>query len=142
MRIGRFFFGVGPVVALVLVASSATAQAINHIEARATPTHYSGPGPGTVRFNGRIVVNYRTMVSYRWERSDGGTGPVQSVSVGAGGAAVSTTWRLGSPGKVIHGSERLRVLSPGDAYSGEVTFTMACGGRGGGAYHPVKLPGD
>ena len=144
MRVGRFIGSVGPVIALslTLAAPAARSQAANPVEARATPTHYTGPCPGLIRFKGRIVADDRTTVTYRWERSDGETGPVKSIRVGAGGAIVTEAWRLGTPGKVIHGSERLRVLSPGDAYSGEASFTMACGGASSGPYHPVRLPSD
>jgi hypothetical protein len=41
---------------------------------------------------------------------------------------VTTTWRLGTPAKVVHSSARLRVFTPGDVYSSEASFTVACGG--------------
>jgi hypothetical protein len=51
-----------------------------------------------------------------------------NVHVGRTPRVVTATWRLGTPAKVVHASARLRVFSPGDVYSSEASFTVACGG--------------
>jgi hypothetical protein len=109
--------GIGPVLA----------QAVNRVVAIAKPQHYDGPCPATIRFIGTIFVNNPADVSYRWERSDHATGPVQTVHITGAGRGVETTWDLGQqPVEGFHGSERLHVLSPGDFYSNPALFTLTC----------------
>lgn len=109
-------------------AAAAEPASVGTVTAVARPTHYTGPCPGVVTLAGTIVTSAPTTVSYRWERGDGSVGPVLSVHVGKTPRAVTTTWRLGTPAKVVHASARLRVFSPGDVYSSEASFTVACGG--------------
>jgi hypothetical protein len=126
--IGRAFL---IALAGVLGAShEAAAQpvSVGNVTAVARPTHYSGPCPGVVTLTGTISTSAPTTVSYRWERGDGSVGPVLSVHVGRAPHIVTTTWRLGTSAKVVHASARLRVFSPGDVYSSEASFTVACGG--------------
>jgi hypothetical protein len=103
-------------------------QSVDNVTAVAKPAHYTGPCPGEVHFLGKIFAGVPTTVSYRWERSDGEVGPVQKVLVSGGSHSIETVWRVGVRGKVFRGGERLRVLSPGDTYSIEATFSVACGG--------------
>jgi len=123
-------FARAAIPALILVALAAGAQAqsptVETVTATATPTRYTGPCPGVIHFAGTITVSAPTNVSYRWERSDGETGPVEKAFVNHS-HTVETSWRLGTSGKVVRGGQRLRVFTPGDLYSIEATFSVACG---------------
>ena len=109
-------------------AAAAPPVSVDNVTAIARPTHYSGPCPGVVTLSGTIATSAPTTVSYRWERGDGSVGPVLSAHVGTAPRVVTTNWRLGTPAKVVHASVRLRVFTPGDVYSSEASFTVACGG--------------
>ena len=109
-------------------AAAAQPASVGNVTAVARPTHYTGPCPGVIALVGTIATSAPTTASYRWERGDGSVGPVLSVHVGSTPRTVTTTWRLGTPAKVVHSSVRLRVFTPGDVYSSEVSFTVACGG--------------
>ncbi len=100
---------------------------VNRVVAVARPPRYQGPCPARFEFIGTIFVNYPTMVTYRWERSDHATGPVQSVNIRGSGQGVETTWQLGGPpGRVFNGSETLHVLSPVDMYSNPASISLLC----------------
>jgi hypothetical protein len=119
-------------VALATVAAARVAAAepasVANVTAVASPTHYIGACPGVITFTGTIATSAPTTASYRWERGDGSVGPVLNAHIGKAPRTVTTTWRLGTPAKVVHGSARLRVFTPGDVYSSEASFTVACGG--------------
>jgi hypothetical protein len=125
-----------PIGLLVVLAAGVTAAHearaepafVSNVTAVAQPTHYNGPCPGAVTLTGTIYASGPVTVSYRWERGDGSVGPVRTTHVGDAPRAVTTTVTLGTPAKVVHASARLRVLSPGDVYSSEASFTVACGG--------------
>lgn len=108
-------------------ASQAQPASVDNVVAVAKPVHYTGPCPGVIQFVGTIYASTPTTVSYRWERSDGVASEPQKVFVSGGSKTVQTTWRLGTGAKVVRGSQRLRVLSPGDTYSTEASFAVACG---------------
>jgi hypothetical protein len=63
----------------------AQAPPVNHLVAVARPPHYQGPCPMRFEFIGTIFVNYPTVVTYRWERSDHAMGSVQSVRINGAG---------------------------------------------------------
>jgi hypothetical protein len=137
-RPGRLVAAVG--LAFVMTGSQEAAAepaTVGNVTAVARPTHYNGPCPGVVTLTGTIYASGPTTVSYRWERGDGSVSPVRSVHVGDSPRAVTTTMRLGTPTKVVHASARLRVLSPGDVYSSEASFTVACGGADAGKPPPT-----
>jgi hypothetical protein len=83
--------------------------------------------PTTFNFAGAITANAAGTVMYRWERSDGATGPTQSLTFSGAGArpVVTTTWSIGAAG--THW-ERIHVLAPNNVYSNQATFTLSCGG--------------
>jgi hypothetical protein len=119
------------VVALIALSGSpAFAQqppAVNKVTAIAKPSRYDGNCPASIEFIATIVVNYPATVSYRWERSDHATGPVQTVNIRSAGQGVVTRWQLSRQiGEVFSGWQRLHVLSPGDSYSNEANFTLIC----------------
>src|SRR5262245_49477747 len=80
--------------------------------------------PGVFDFTGSVTSTSGT-VTYRWERSDGATGPEQSLSFAKSGTqTITDSWELGAIGTFW---ERVHVLSPKDLYSNKATFTNACG---------------
>jgi hypothetical protein len=101
---------------------------VDSVTAIAQPTRYAGACPGLIHFVGTIFVHAPATVTYRWERSDDAVTPPKTIYIAHGSMRVETAWRLGKAGKRVRGSERLRVLSPGDTYSGEASFTVACEG--------------
>ena len=104
----------------------AQAPPVTRVVAAARPPRYEGPCPARFEFVGTIYSSYPITVTYRWERSDHATGPVQSVRV-QGTQNVVATWQLGGgPGRVFHGSETLHVLSPVNMYSNPANFSMFC----------------
>ena len=87
------------------------------------PNTYTGACPATVNFWATITTSGPGTVTYTWERSDGGTAPVQSITFAAAGAQmVNTTWLRGGG----TGWQRLHVLTPGDAVSNQIGFTITC----------------
>ena len=118
------------IAATCLIPALAGAQPayVDSVTATAQPTRYTGACPGVIHFAGAIFVHEPATVTYRWERSDDVVTPPKTIYIAHGSKRVETSWRLGKPGKAVRGSERLRVRSPGDAYSGEASFTVACGG--------------
>jgi hypothetical protein len=111
---------------LTALPAAAQAQVVGRVAAVARPAHYQGPCPARIEFTGTIFVNHPTSVTYRWERSDRGTGPVQTVFIRGGGLGVGTSWQLGAPGRVMDGYQTLHVLSPVDLYSNPANFSVAC----------------
>ena len=112
-----------------LTSTSAVAQAplVNHVTAVARPAQYDGNCPASIEFVGTIFMNEQAIVSYRWERSDGATGPVQTVHVTGPRQVAVVRWQLRRPvGEVFQGAEILHVLSPGDFHSNPAQFTLVC----------------
>ncbi len=97
---------------------------VNSINATVTPITI-GPCPRTVTFSATMSVNGGPVtVVYRWERSDGATGPTQSLYFGASSAQViGDSWTLGTS---YSGWERVHVLSPNDTYSNQASFALTC----------------
>jgi hypothetical protein len=116
------------VLAASAIGPSAMAQpAINTVVAVANPHRHEGRCPASIAFVGTISVNRPTQVSYRWERSDGATGRVETVVIQGRGQSVSTRWQLSRPrAEVFRGSQTLHVLSPGDHVSNPAEFTLIC----------------
>jgi hypothetical protein len=93
----------------------------------ANPKTFSGPCPATITFNSVINANqYPVSVDYQWERSDGATGPKQTVKLEAKGTSVSDTWQLGGSGDHLSVWEKVHVLSPNDISSGKAMTRLTC----------------
>ena len=92
----------------------------------AKPKTYPGPCPVTIEFVGTIFVSRAARVEYRWERSDGGMGPRESVDIRSAAKSVTSTWRVGAPRKSFSGWERLRVLSPNGVISNAAAVQIKC----------------
>ncbi len=77
-----------------------------------SPLNYTGPCTAMHYFNADITVDGPCTVTYRWERSDGAMGAVQTLNFSSASAQqISDTWTLGGgPGASIW--ERVQILTP------------------------------
>lgn len=88
------------------------------------PASHSGACPKKFEFSATIAASGDGEVIYRWERSDGASAPIQSLTFGAAGSeTVSSTWTLSAVGGHW---KRVRILSPNEVVSHEAAFTLAC----------------
>jgi hypothetical protein len=88
------------------------------------PRTLSGYCPKTYQFSGSIDCNGAGTVTYRWEKSDGTTMPVQSLAfTGPGSKNISNTWELSKSGSYW---QRIHVLTPNDKISNQATCTVDC----------------
>jgi hypothetical protein len=88
---------------------------------------YNGQCPTTITFVGDITVDGPCTVTYRWVRSDGVQGPVETEVFNAAGAIqLSDTWTLGAAGWSSTQWERIDILTPLPRQSNEATFTLNC----------------
>jgi hypothetical protein len=89
---------------------------------------YNGPCPTTITFVGDITVDGPCTVKYRWVRSDGVKGIIETaVFTAAGAQQVSDTWTLGGSGWT--GAtfwEQIEVLTPLPMMSNQAKFTLNC----------------
>lgn len=79
------------------------------------------------QFQGSITTDSAGKISYRWERSDGASSPMQTIAADkAGTYTASDFWDLA--GMNYSGWMRLHVLSPSDTSSNQANFalTQAC----------------
>jgi hypothetical protein len=87
------------------------------------PATYTGPCPKTINYAAIISVSGPGVVTYKWERSDGAIAPTESVTFAAAGTrTVTTSWTRGGG----TGWERLHVLTPDEATSSQLAFTLTC----------------
>jgi hypothetical protein len=115
----------------VMLIGCAVARAqmppVNRATAAARPANYDGRCPASIEFVGTIFMNYQATVSYRWERSDGASGPVETVVVRGPRQRAVTRWQLRRPvGEVFRGVETLHVISPVNLYSNPAQFQLVC----------------
>ncbi|HYM60673.1 MAG TPA: hypothetical protein VEZ11_07255 [Thermoanaerobaculia bacterium] len=101
-------------VALVLAVSAYAAYSgVTRVRIVVNPKFYRGPCPATLTFTGTIFVRRPPVrVEYMWTRSDGATGPRQSLVINSAGQGVTDTWTLGSRGMRMNVWEQLHVLAP------------------------------
>jgi len=86
------------------------------------------PQPVTCPYSPVLTVTIATNgpgnVTYRWERSDGGSSPVQTMSFGSAGTQSATTgWPLNADGTYW---VRVRTLTPNEVISNTRTWTIDC----------------
>ena len=99
------------------------------IKTGVTPKDYKDVCPTKFIFTGAIITDGPATVTYRWERSDGATSPVQTLNFGAAGTqTVQTTWQLGGSGMTFSGWEVIHVLTPNNMYSEKLptAFNLIC----------------
>lgn len=82
--------------------------------------------PQTFTFNGSIQTNGAGSVTYRWERSDGTFGAIQSLPFAFAGTqnVIPHTWNLNF---TTNGWARLQIISPSAPPSPLANFSLNCG---------------
>ena len=96
---------------------------------KASPADFSGDCPKRIEFDGAITVKGGGgVVAYRFIRSDGAQGPVESLRFdGPGAQKVRTTWTLGGPGKAYEQYwQAIQVLEPNPLESNKAFFNLRC----------------
>jgi hypothetical protein len=112
-----------------IVNPSLVPFAVTGVIANTEPSTFTGPCPKTFTFYSTITVNGPGTVTYRWERNDGAYSNTQSITFDAAGAKTATMqWDLGGTASGWH---RVHVLTPYDAASNPVYYTLNCAGVGG-----------
>ncbi len=100
--------------------------AVTSVIANTSPSDFAGPCPKTFTFYATITANGPGTVTYRWERNDGGYSDIQSVTFYEAGTKTTTLqWQLSASASGWH---RIHVLTPYDAASNPVYYTLNCGG--------------
>jgi len=103
------------------------------VEARLTaePAEYSGRCPATVTFRGRIsAVGGSGTVSYRFVRSDGVIGAIETLAFDEPGSLeVSTSWTLGESGDKYEGWTTLEIFDPEEITTERTPFAVDCARR-------------
>ena len=141
------FFTVALLVFSTLPARSAAAVQkfrVTAISLKADNPKNGGPCPVTLNFTGSISTDGAGTVQYTFVRSDGATGPVQTLDFKAAGTqTVSTTWTIGNAKSLpsYQGWQALRIISPNAMESNHETgsFAMNCGGS---AKKPIDVDGN
>jgi hypothetical protein len=119
-------------ITLSFVWQQASAQEfrVEGVGLEATPSHYTGPCPGLIKFRGKIQSSAAGRVKYTYSYSDGGSGPEGFVDFsGPGVRTVETEWRLGDATSLprFDGWAMLKVISPNSYDSNKATFLLECG---------------
>ena len=104
----------------------ATAPRVLSFKPAAIPKLHNGKCPVTIKFQSYVHLNRAGTIEYQWERSDGATGPKQSMAIGGNKQYVFDTWELGAAGDHTTVWERVHVLSPNDMTSGKATARVNC----------------
>jgi len=99
---------------------------VTSVVATANPSNYTGPCPKTVNTFADITVDGPCTVTYRWERIDGATGPVETLVFSAAGTkTVSSYWMIYVASNVTLW-ERVSILTPLPMMSNQANFTITC----------------
>ena len=98
--------------------------AVTSVIANTYPSTFTGACPKTFTFYATITANGPGTVTYRWERSDGGYSDIQSITFNEAGTKTTTfQWDLSGSATGWH---RIHVLTPYDAASNPVFYTLNC----------------
>ena len=129
-----FFTAALLVLSTLPVRSSAAPQKfrVTDVFLKADNANGGGKCPVTLNFTGYISADNPGSVQYVFIRSDGATGPVQTLNFKAAGTqTVSTSWTIGDAKSLpsYEGWQALRVISPNALESSHETgsFAMRCG---------------
>lgn len=110
--------------------SGASGFRVADVELRADPFNYRGHCPVKIEFSGRVSVIGSGTVSYRFQRSDGAKGPVQTLHFSESGSQrVTTTWQLGGANpnfQPFKGAETLVILAPDGGEPKTASFQIYC----------------
>jgi hypothetical protein len=98
--------------------------AVTDVTVSVDPPSFSGACPTNFYSQAVITVNGPGTVTYRWEDSDGGTEPTQSLYFSSGSSqTVSTWWLVDTSGSYW---VRLHVFTPSETISNQANFTLSC----------------
>lgn len=102
--------------------------AVTGAQLSADPATYTGSCPFTLKLSAKLTVSTGGIVSYYWERSDGGTNDQKSVEFDKAGTKTITTEieGVGFDGYTFDGSYRLYVDVPNHQYFGPVKVKITC----------------
>jgi hypothetical protein len=101
-----------------------TPFAVLGVTAMAEPTAFAGACPKNFIFSAVITANGAGTVTYRWDRSDGISSPLQTaVFAAAGTQTVSTGWTRDASGAYW---VRAHTLAPNEVISNQAGFTLNC----------------
>jgi hypothetical protein len=127
---GRLF-GVGangsqPFWVAILVNSS-TAFMVTELDESVAPSSYVGACPATITFNANIWTNDTGSVTYYWQRSDGSTSLLGTISYTGGGIqTVSDALTLGTPGVSMSGWDQIYIVQPNQQAFTPISFNLTC----------------
>ena len=95
---------------------------------RVAPSNYQGPCPALLQFEGVIAASGKGSVSYTFTRSDGVSGPTNTLEFdGPGSKLVNTSWTLGGSGMApFEGWQAIKIVSPNPMESNDAAFMMKC----------------
>jgi hypothetical protein len=95
---------------------------------KAAPEDHNGACPVSIKFSGVIHNSSAGPVTYRMDRSDGASGPVQTIEFDApGDRNVEDAWQLGGPQlPQFAGWKQIVILSPAEAKSNRAAFKISC----------------
>ena len=97
---------------------------VTGVTASVDPQSFSGDCPKSYVCSAVITANGPGIVTYRWERSDGGSSPLQTMSFAAAGPqTVTTGWARNETGNHW---VKVRTVSPNEVLSNQANFTLDC----------------
>jgi len=100
------------------------AFAVTSVTASVSPPSFTGSCPTNFTCSAVITVNAPGTVTYHWERSDGGSSPVQTANFAAAGPqTVTTGWPRDASGAYW---VRVRTLTPNEVLSSQAGFSLTC----------------
>ena len=132
LMVAKNAVGVTTATTQVIVAGSSTsplpppppAFAVTGVTAAVDPPYYSGACPKNYNCSAVITASGPGTVTYRWERSDGGSSPAQTLYFAAAGSqAVTTGWPRNTTG--THWVS-VRTILPNEILSNQANFTLNC----------------
>jgi hypothetical protein len=98
--------------------------AVTSVTASVAPSSFNGACPKDFSCSAVITANAPGKVTYRWERSDGGNSPTQTVNFAtAGSQTVTTGWPRQTSGAYW---VRIRTLTPNEVLSNQASFNLTC----------------
>ncbi len=119
-----------PILLLVASPLLAVPGARSPVLARTVnPQRWNSVCPHEFRFIGEITSRGAGNVTYRWDRSDRSSGPVEVIHFSGPNErqTVATSWTLAQPRNVVfHGWEQIRVMAPNFIRSNKAAFTLHC----------------
>ncbi len=98
--------------------------AVTSVTASVDPATFTGTCPKNFIFSAVITANGAGTVTYRWERSDGGFSPTQTINFAtAGSQTVTTGWTRDVSGTYW---VRVRTFTPNEMVSNQASFNLNC----------------